>query len=228
VNARATDASVCASLPPTIGRRKRLAARTARALTASDIMPLRASTSGSSERARRRSAVWRRPVSAEKGWFTQAGMRSSARYAKSASASARLRTICSCCASPMSKTPTCSWRPPGKRAAHLLAHEHVGPVRELQGAGDRVVVGQGEEVHARAARLLVDRLRLLVRLVGHARERPHVDRTRARRMDVQVAAQASGLPDRRHRASRPHADLELHRHWKRPALREREARANIP
>ena len=48
----------------------------------------------------------------------------------------------------MSNTFTWRTRSPGRQHRHLLAHERARQVRDLEGSRDRVVVGQGHEVHA--------------------------------------------------------------------------------
>jgi hypothetical protein len=76
----------------------------------------------------------------------------------------------------------------GKAAAHLFADEGARQRGDLEGTGDGVVVGEGDEVHAPTPRLPVDGARLGVGLAHQGREQPDLHRSRVARVDVQVAA----------------------------------------
>ena len=52
----------------------------------------------------------------------------------------------------------------GKICCHLLAKNHSGQVRNLQAAGDGVVIGDGYEVHADVAQTIIQLKR--VRITG--------------------------------------------------------------
>ena len=71
---------------------------------------------------------------------------------------------------------------------HLLAHERVGQVGKGERALDRVVVGQGDEVHAPPTRLFVERHGFGVAFPPDVLEHGQVRGARVPRVDVQVAA----------------------------------------
>ncbi len=77
---------------------------------------------------------------------------------------------------------------------HFLAHEHVGQPPQLQGARDRVVIGEGDEVHAARERGLVDRHGLGVALAAHVAQHGEVGRAGVRRVHVKVAAHQACSP----------------------------------
>jgi hypothetical protein len=76
----------------------------------------------------------------------------------------------------------------------LLAHERVGKVGQPQGSFDRVVVGEGDEVHPPPPRLLVDRFRLGVAFLPEVPQDRQVRGSRMLRVHVEITAQARSLP----------------------------------
>jgi hypothetical protein len=79
-------------------------------------------------------------------------------------------------------------RPPsGQHAGHFLADEHAGKRRDLERAGDGVVVGKRDQVHAAAARFGVHGAGLRIGLLGDGAQ-PSVGRPGVTGVDVQVAA----------------------------------------
>ena len=85
-----------------------------------------------------------------------------------------------------------------KSRGHLYANEGVGVMRNFEGAGDRVVVRQRDEVHAEPLRLLVRILGARIRL-GQQRvlQKPVARFCRGFRVKVQVDERHDRTPSAR-------------------------------
>jgi len=80
----------------------------------------------------------------------------------------------------------------GQDTAHFFADERAGQGRNLEGAGDGVVVGERDEVHAPPPGHAVNRPRLRVGLLGDKAEWPRLGGPGVPRVEVQIAAHYRG------------------------------------
>ena len=82
--------------------------------------------------------------------------------------------------------------PSGKPARHLLADDHVAEIRalvqQLERAVDRIVIGEGDEVHAARLRDAVDVGRRRI-AVAAAEKRHRAAHLRVARVDVKIGAE---------------------------------------
>ena len=109
----------------------------------------------------------------------------------------------------------------------LLAHEGVGQVGERERPLDRVVVGQGDEVHAPPASPLVHRERGGVAFPADVLEHRDLRAARVPGVDVQVAAhQLRTLAFMA--TSRSGSAIARHVHWSFGGWRGSDGQGNIP